>query len=302
MDAFSEFDWNLLKCAEALFAERNVTRAAARVGLSQPAMSRALGRLRVVFGDELLVRAGRGMELTPRAEALIGTLQEIREQLQEALSKSGFDPQTSSREFSLYGADYAELTLLPHLMRLLSREAPHVTIKFVHSLSAPEELVGLREVDLVLNPRFHEAGSHVVGQKLFDEEFACIVRTGHPSIKQRLSLKKYCSLSHVLVAPRARPGGIVDSSLEKLGRKRHVSVLVQSFLSAPEIVAQTDLIATFPLRLATLSAKRLPLRVLPPPLELPGFTMMQYWNVTKSDDPAHRFLRTMVEKAAQRSS
>lgn len=299
MNVSLDFDWNLLKCLEALLAERNVTRAARRVGLSQPAMSRALGRLRTVFGDELFVRAGKGMEPTPRAEKLVSLLRDMRESLTIAVAESVFQPRTSEREFVVAGADLAELTLVPKLVRVLAREAPLVSLRYVSAARGPEEMLLDRSVDLVLNPRLASEGSRIVGQKLFDEEFSCIVRADHPEVGRRLGLAKFCALEHLLIAPRGTRGGIVDGKLAELGLRRRVALLVPSFLSAPEIVAQSDLIATLPTRIARLAASRLPLRVLPPPLEVPGFSMMQYWSAVHTDDPAHRFLRGAMERAAR---
>lgn len=298
MNASQDFDWNLLKCLEALLLEHNVTRAAARLGLSQPAMSRSLARLRDVFQDELLVRSGRGMEPTVRAENLLAMLQTVREQVSDAVAARNFDPRKAKRTFTVCGADFAEITLVPALMRILTSEAPGISLRFLHSSVGPEELLLDRNTDIVLNPRLRSSSPHVVGHKLFDEAFACIVRKGHPQVKRRLTLKRYCGLAHLLIAPRGQPGGIVDGALEKMGQKRHVALLVPSFLSAPQIIASTDLIATLPARLAHLFAKVLPLQILHPPLDVPGFSMMQYWSITKSEDPAHQFLRSAVARAA----
>src|SRR5690606_19516862 len=123
---------------------------------------------------------------------------------------------------------------------------PGLSLRFVHSSESPEELLHDRNTDLVLNPRLRDSSPRIFGHKLFDEDFACIVRKGHPQVSRRLTLKRYCSLAHLLIAPRGRPGGIVDAELGKLGRSRHVALLVPSFLSAPQIIASTDLIATLP--------------------------------------------------------
>lgn len=299
MSAWSDFDWNLLKCLDALLKAQNVTRAATRLGMSQPAMSRALARLRQVFDDELFVRGPAGMEPTERARELAGMLETIQHEVGRAVATPHFDPARAERTFVLAGADFAEFALIPGLVRLWQSRAPGLDVRFVRASADAEVLLADPEIDLLIVPRLSKQLGSVLGQKLFDEGFACITRRNHPGVKGRLTLKRYCSLPHLLVAPRGRPGGIVDRQLAQRGRTRRIALQVPTFLAAPPIIAETDLIATLPRRLVQAFQNWLPLQVHEPPLEIPGFTSMQYWSARRGADPAHAYLRRSLLEVAQ---
>ena len=295
----SNFDWNLLKSLDALLIEGNVTRAAERAGVSQPAMSRALGRLRDVFADELFSRSAGGMEPTERARELGAVLKVIKLEVERAVVAPHFDPATAERTFVVTGADLVEFLFVPRLMKLWQREAPGVDLRFLRSSDGPLELLQDREIDVVLNPRVSESNATARSQKLFDERFVCIARRGHPQVNKRLTLAAFAEMNHLLIAPRGRPGGVVDGQLAKHGRRRRVAALVPTFLAAPQIVAETDMVATLPRGLAQTFAQWLPIVLFEPPLDVPGFTLMQYWNAAKSADPAHDYLRKSLLRVAK---
>jgi DNA-binding transcriptional LysR family regulator len=296
----SGVDLNLLVVLDALLTEGHVTRAARRVGLSQSAASHALGRLRSLLGDPLFVRSGRRLAPTPRAEAL-------REPVRVALTAAAaallgaprFDPARAERTFRVVSGDLALLAVLPALVARVAREAPRVDLTFLAPGADPYGGLERADADLVIGPLLRgERGAGVRHQELFAEAFVCMMRRGHPlGTKRKLTLDAYCAASHALIAPGGTPGGIVDDALARLGRSRRVAVRVPHFLVAPFVVGGGDLLLTLPERVATTLARNLDVVLLPPPLRVPGFTMAMFWHERTTDDPAHGWLRSVVERA-----
>jgi DNA-binding transcriptional LysR family regulator len=265
-----QMDLNLLVALDALVEEGSVTRAARRVGLTQSAMSRALGRLRAHLGDPLLIRAGARMVLTPRAEglgpALRGALQEL-----EAIVTRGptFDPASTRRTFRVATADYGMAVVVPALLGRLA----------------------------VLAPR-RRSSPGLVWTRLFTERNVCLVRRNHTSVGRTLSLEAYCALPHVVVSPEGR-GSVVDEALERRGLERRVALRVPSFLVAPLVVADSDMIATTASRVARRFAEALSLRILEPPIPLPEFALALGWHERVREDPAHAWFRRLVAAVAR---
>ncbi|MCC6750329.1 MAG: LysR family transcriptional regulator [Deltaproteobacteria bacterium] len=293
-------DLNLLLVLEALFAERSVTRAAASLGLSQPAASHALRRLRELFGDPLFVRGPQGLRPTARAEAMGAPLALALQVLRRTLSEPPpFDPAASHRRFTLAATDLAQVTLLPPLLGALARGAPGISV-LVRPVPAEEteRLLAEGELDLALAlPGPDRPGLY--RQALFEERFVCVLRKGHPAARRRLTLDRFCALPHLLVAPRGAPGGLVDSSLAELGRTRRVTLTVSQFLVAPHVVAHSDLAWTAPTRIAKAYARLLPLVLRPVPLPLGGFTLAQLWHERQHRDPAHLWFRARLAEVAK---
>jgi DNA-binding transcriptional LysR family regulator len=291
-------DLNLLVVLEALLAERNVTRAARRVGLSQSAASHALGRLRALLGDPLLVRSGRRLDLTPRAVDLLPALERGLAELGSALrGEPPFDPRTARRSFTVSMADYSQAVLLAPLLARARREAPGFDLSLV-AFPNSLELMDRGTVDaavLVGDP----VPSGFTRRRLFSDGFVCMMRKGHPAVAgPRLSMRQYLALDHLVVAPAGSPGSMVDDQLERRGLRRRIAVRVSSFLAAPIVVAQTDLINTGPQRLLRPLASRFPIRLLPPPLRLPTFELQLVWHARRDHDPAHRLLRDLITAAS----
>jgi DNA-binding transcriptional LysR family regulator len=307
-------DLNLLVALRALLAERHVTRAAGSIGLSQPAMSHALSRLRALLDDPLLVRTSDGMQPTARAQAMTVPLERALDELQRLLAApSPFDPARSARRFRIATSDYVELVLLPRLLGAIWSDAPAVDVSV--------EALDPRGVEQLAEGRFDVAISvlvHFTGdtsrdeadaepppgirvQKLFSDRFVCVVRDGHPRVKKRLSLDDFLDLPHALVAPRGGGTGVVDLALARLGKKRHVAVEVPHFLVAPHVVAETDLVLTLAERVARKLAPSLGLRQLAPPLELQGFSTWMAWHERQHADPAHAWLRKTIKSVAKSS-
>jgi DNA-binding transcriptional LysR family regulator len=293
------FDLNLLLAFEALAAERNVTRAARRVGLSQSALSHALRRLRAHFGDELFQATPRGMMPTARAQALEGPLAEALRIVRETVeSPRPFDPRVLTRHFTLSTADYAELVLLPRLQARLARLAPGVTltVRPPSTDSARALLSGEHDLTIGLPT---EIAADLRAEPLFSERFVTVLRTGHPDAKKRMTLARYVRLSHVLVSPQGSGESMVDAALRAVGRTRHIALRVPHFLIAPLVVAETDYVLTAPARMIRALGTLRPLAVHTPPLEIPGFSMSVLWHVRNDLDPGHQWLRAQIAEVAR---
>jgi DNA-binding transcriptional LysR family regulator len=294
-------DLNLLVAFDALMEERSVTQAAKRVGLSQPAMSNALRRLRDMLEDEVLVREGHGMRPTPRALELERPIRLALRGIHDALEPAEeFDPAKSDRVFWLGGRDYIEAVLMPTLMRRLMLVAPGVDVRVRPSpgLRAP-----LRELE---EGQFDLAVSYFPGldseyreqQTLFHEGFRVIARMDHPAIDDDLTLELFAELPHLLLAPQGGEVSPTDAALAARGLSRRVALTVANFMAAPQVVAETDLISVLPTRIAMGLARWLPIRLFHPPLELGGADISMLWNERTSDDPSLRWLRGEIARVA----
>ena len=297
-------DLNLLVALRALLAERHVTRAAARVGLSQPAMSHALGRLRELLGDALLVRTPGGMQPTARAEAMTVPLERALEDLGRVLaSPEPFEPGRSTRRFRIATNDYMELVLFPRLLARLWREAPGIDVRVPNIGARSNEELAESRIDLAMGVGGQfgspDPPQGIRMQRLVSDRFVCVVREGHPTVKKRLSLDEFVSLPHALVAPRGESGSIVDTALASMGLKRRVAVEVPHFLVAPHVVRETDVILTLAARVAESLGPLLGLRQLAPPIELQGFSMSMVWHERQHADPAHAWLRGLIAAVAK---
>jgi DNA-binding transcriptional LysR family regulator len=292
------FDMNLLVALDALLAERSVTRAAARIGISQSAGSHALARLRALTGDEILVRGRDGMVPTLRAETIAVPLRRALAEIASALSPpQAFDPKTARVRVLLGTSDYAGLVLLPRVIARLAREAPGVELRVVPIGAEPASALASGAIDMAIAP-FGPSDDRpgIRARRLLRDRFVCVVRSGHALAKRRLTLARFVAASHALISPRGEEGGYVDDALARLGMRRRVAVAVPHFLVAPYIVASSDLVLTLAERIANLLARPLGLAVLAPPPELglAGFTMSTLWHDRTHDDPARRWLREVI--------
>jgi DNA-binding transcriptional LysR family regulator len=289
-------DLNLLLALDVLLEEHSATRAADRLGLTQSAVSRILGRLRRAFGDPLLVRTSRGLSPTRRALELAGPLrQAMRDVERLVLDQPRFDPATARRCFRIAAVDYAQVIVLAPLLERLAAEAPLVDVDVRQPSAEAERDLEAGALDLLLLPQ-QPSGPGVVWTPLFRESYVCVVRTGHPA--RRLTPRTFAGMAHVLVTPRDRPGGIVDVVLAEERLARRVAVRVPTFLLVPYLLVGTDRVATVPARIAADLVRRHPLRTLRPPLSVPAFTLCQAWHEIHRNDPGHRWLRETVARAA----
>lgn len=276
-----------------------MTKAARRLGLSTPGMSHALARVRERLGDPLLVRAGRSMVLTPRAEALRPRVRSLVEEAARALEvERPFAARELQRAFVVYTSDYVLTLLGSALDRVVHAEAPHVSLRFVPITiddSAP-----LREgsADLAIGI-YGELPPEMRIRQLITDRFVCVVRKDHPTVKQRLGLDQFVQLEHVQVAPRGTPGGYIDDVLRERGLERRVARAVPYFTSGLMLVSQTDYVLTISERLARSMAPQLGLRILEPPLPLRPYALQLVWHPRFDADEAHRWLRDALLRVSQ---
>ncbi len=289
-------DLNLLRVLDALLTERHVTRASKRLGLSQPATSHALARLRALLGDPLFVRTPRGLAPTARASQLAGPLRAALAALEQAVAGGGsFDPATARRTFTLATADYGAFVIVPRLVERVQREAPGVDLWVRALRDDPFEQLALGDVDVVVGPLMAVAPrASIHARPLYEERFVCMVRKDHPRVKRSLDLDTWAALPHAFVAPRGTPGGVVDEALASAGRSRRVVLAVPHFLVAPHVVAGSDLVLTIGARVAAPFVEMLPVKVFPPPVALPGFKVSLAWHERAHHDAAQRWLRAMI--------
>ncbi len=290
-----DFDLNLLKSLDALLETRSVTRAARQLGLSQPATSHALSRLRAALGDPLLVRSSGAFVLTEHAERLKTPVKEALERAAAVLSRpEPVSPAKVVRTFVLNLADYSELTLLPKLTERLAREAPGVSIACRSQITeAHDGLAAGADVWIGVNPGAH---SGLMAQKLFADGYQCAVRPGHPlTRKKKVTLADFIGFKHVQIAPGGQPGGPLDEALAARGLSRDVALRMSHFLVAPLLVARTDLVLTAPRRLLDAFMSMVALEAFDPPLHVPGFTLQQAWLAKVHADPTHRWFRGLIK-------
>lgn len=296
----SAADLNLFVVFEALLEEHSVSKAARRVGLSQPATSNALGRLRAMFDDPLFVRRGSAMLPTPRAQQVAAHVRAGLGHLSAALGPGeGFDPATAERTFVIAAHDFAALTLLPALMQRVQGEAPGVRVRVVKiGPGQPFAALEAGALDLVLGAAANLPRG-ITSETLAEVRYAVAVRAEHPRVRQRLTLRQYLELDHLLVAPFGGTRGAVDRALEAEGHERRIALTVPDFLLAPHIVARTDMVVTLPRRVFELVDAGLGLRVFEPPVAVVGSPFACIWDERRSDEPAHGWLRSIVRRSVQ---
>lgn len=290
-------DLNLLLALDALLQEGSVTQAGRRLGLSTPAASHALGRIRAQLGDPILVRAGRRMVLTPRGEALRPLVRSVVEDARRALAPAApFSPSTLERSFTVYTTDHVLLVLGAAVDRLLRAEAPGVALRFLPSMA--EDWIPLRDgaADLSVCVLGHFPEEFRT-RKLFTDRFVCAVREGHPGVGRRLTLERYLALDHLVVAPLGRRSH-VDEVLEARGLSRRIRRVVPYFLAGLHMAAASDDVLTVSDRAAAALAPALGLRLVEPPLPLRSYGLHLLWHPRLEEEPAHRWLREVFVRAA----
>jgi DNA-binding transcriptional LysR family regulator len=298
----SETNLRLFLVLDALLSESSVTRAAKKLGLTQPAVSHALKQLRALYKDELFVRNADGLAPTPLAVSLAPMLRSGLNELERTLqSDPEFEPTTTRRRFTLSTVDYPLLTGISPLMKRLSEEAPQVDVRILPVGADLHAKLVAGTLDTVL------AGGEVEQQmaldkslmktKFISEDFVCILREGHPALRRKFDLKAYCSTGHVLVSTGGADTGFVDSALAKLGMSRRVTLTVPSFVGAPTIVAGTDLISTVPRAIGEFGTKRFGTVMRPVPIAMPRAEAFIWWHQRFQNEPGHRWWRRMLVEA-----
>jgi DNA-binding transcriptional LysR family regulator len=291
------FDLNLLVAFDVLMRELNVTRAAEQMFITQSAMSHVLHRLRQQLDDPLLVKTPTGMMPTERALNLIDPVRAILREMERIIQPpEAFDAQTSHRRFVIEATDYLEFLLIPALSGLIDQIAPSIDIQVKRNeASFPVTQLENGSLDVVLGfESVLNTPAQLRCQKLFDDQMVCVVRQNHPLIRKPPSLEEYVALSHLLISWKGSPVGIIDDHLLELGLKRRVKLVVPNFLSAPLIVAKTEMILSLPYRVAEQFKKFAQLEIFPVPLELPTYDLVMAWHPLRDKDPAHLWLRDKI--------
>ena len=290
-------DLNLLVAFDALMLERSVTKAGRRIGRTQPAMSAALARLRSLLDDELFVRGQSGLQPTPRAIDLSLPLGRALEDIQRTLDfAQQFDPKLSPVTFNIGLSEHPAYKLLPHIANCLREHAPTVTLH-VRAFTAREEaltMLDAGEADVVVGVPPRSAPGRILTKPLFNENFACVVRKGHPIAATGLTLDAYLGLDHVLVSPEGDRFGHVDMALAERGLRRRLAVTLPQMYAAPRLVSQTDMIATLMEGVIEASGYGHLLQVLPPPIEIASVPFIMCWHRRNDAHPAQQWLRGCI--------
>jgi DNA-binding transcriptional LysR family regulator len=289
-------DLNLLVVFDVLLRLQSATRAAAELGMSQPAISLALNKLRKALGDPLFVRGSRGVGESPRAEGLAVPVRQVLDQIRnDVLRQPSFDPAATERTFTFNMADVGELVFLPRLRAHLQAAAPGANIRTVST--PPGELAAALEsgeVDLAVGYFPHLQGAAIYQQRLFGHTFVCIVRKDHPVVRAQMTKKQFLEADHVVVDQEGKSHELFEETLAAQGLVRRVALRVPHFLAVPLIVAESDLVVTVPYAIGASFAKMADLRLLRPPIEVARAEVKQHWHARFHHDRANRWIRGVV--------
>lgn len=291
-------DLNLLVMLDALLEEKSVTRAAQRLRMSQPAVSRALARLRALFADALLVEARGGYILSTRAEELRPELRRTLSAIGQMLEASPFDPAAATGHVRLLMPDLPAAALAPHVLARLAAEAPALDLDILPPGAFLFEALESDAADAIVGV-IDEAPAGIHRRGLYEDGYVTLMRDGHPAAERKLTLDRYLELGHIVVSVTGVGLAPVDAALAGIGRRRRVSVRLPSFLAAVEIAARSELVMTLPSSLARTAAGMGRFVILPPPLSLDRFTMSLFWHARHQDEPRHVWLRRIVVDAAK---
>jgi DNA-binding transcriptional LysR family regulator len=293
----SKADLNLLVVFDAMLVHQSVTRAGNAIGLSQPAMSAAVAKLRTLFNDPLFVRTSSGMSPTALAAELAGPVHQVLDTVKsDILQKSTFNPARTERGFGLITPDIGEFALLPKIFTRLAIDAPRTKLRAMSMpATATAQALEAGEADLALGYFPDLTGAGFYQQRLFRNAYICMVRADHPGIGARLSLRQFMEGAHAVVRPEGR-NHIFEVFLQQRGIVRDVRLNIAHFTSLLAIIVESDLIATVPLDIGVAFARLARIRLLDPPLKPPAFDVKQYWHRRYNKDPANIWLRRTVHE------
>jgi DNA-binding transcriptional LysR family regulator len=280
--------------------ERSVTRAADRLGITQPALSNALARLRVVMRDQLFIRERYGIQPTPLAQELAPVIAEALAKIDDVvLGQQDFAPLQAERLVTIAPNSYVELVLVPAIVARLRDLAPGIRLRLTPFGNELAETGIISGTTAMVLGRVVDPPDNLVVQHLMDESLACVVRADHPDIRDSISSEQYEGLKHVNVLPPGRLRIGLLQALQRQGLKRDVAVSVTHFMAVPEMVAVTDYCATLPMQICRRLTHDPRLKILPAPVDLGTFPVEMAWHVRYRHDPAHRWLRTQVAEVAK---
>jgi DNA-binding transcriptional LysR family regulator len=310
---FRTLDLNLLRVFDQVMAERNLTRAARNLAMTQPAVSNALNRLRESVGDKLLVRSGYGVEPTPRALALWPAISDALRQMEASLSPADFVASEANNTFLLGMADATAAEIMPGLVQIVERDAPGVSIRVI-PLTTRDPRTRLDEgvIDLAVGyflavladlTAQAQAGNMAAfdHERLFIGEYVCVMRKGHPLEKGTLTIRKYCAANHLLVSFSGRPYGFIDQSLASLGLKRRVMFTVNQFFTAGQIVAHSDLLTVMPRHFVRVTGIEDQFILRDLPFDVSPVHVDSLWHRRQGQRSDHAWLRLAVAASARQA-
>jgi DNA-binding transcriptional LysR family regulator len=310
---FRTFDLNLLRVFDQVMSERNLTRAGRNLHMTQPAVSNALNRLRDALGDRLVTRSGYGVEPTARALALWPAVADALRQLEASLTPGDFAASEASNTFILAMADATAAELMPELVAILERDAPGVSMRVLPlNTRDPRRLLDEGQIDLAvgffpavladLTAQAQAGGMAAFDhQRLYEGEYVCVMREGHPLARGPLTLKRYCEARHLLVSFSGRPFGFVDEALASLGQKRRVVLTVNQFYTAGRVVATSDLLTVLPRHFVKVTGMVQELRVRDLPFAMQRVHVDALWHRRQGQRSEHAWLRLAVAAAAKKA-
>jgi DNA-binding transcriptional LysR family regulator len=296
---FHGVDLNLLVAFNALMNERNVTRAATQVGVSQPAMSAALSRLRTLLGDPLFQRSSTGLIPTPRARDLAAPIAAALRQIELAMvSQPVFAPETASVTFKLGLQDYPTLVLLPPLLAALAASMPGVSLNVLafNDRDAAVDLLDAGAIDVAIGVAPTHTDARILTRPLLRDEFVTIVSRDHPVARGPMDLAAYLDLQHVLVSPEGQLHGLVDQTLARQGKQRKLALTLPQIFAVPAVIARTKLAATILKRVALHAQASHRLMLFAPPIALPEIDFHLIWHRRSDHHPAQRWFREFIAK------
>lgn len=296
---FKRLDLNLLIALDAMLRERNISRAAERVHLSQSAMSNALARLREYFDDQLLVQVGRHMEPTPRAQALADAVRDVLVRVDTTIAiQPEFIPAESKRVFRLLVSEYTTTVLIPTLLALVWQETQSIGFELLPQSRDPMRLLADGEADILIMPEAYLSTDHPT-ESLYEDDYVCVLWSGNAAVGDTLSLADYLAAPHVVAQMGPNRNSVFeDWFLQHYGATRTVQVITPSLVAPCRLVVGTNRIATVQRRLAYEAVKTLPLRVLPAPFEAPRMVQTMQWHKYRTQDPGIVWLRDRLLEAA----
>jgi DNA-binding transcriptional LysR family regulator len=290
----TNIDLKLLAVVTELHKTRSVSQTAENLDLSQSAISMSLAKLRKLFNDPLFVRTSSGMNPTPHAVELIGLLKNAEDILQTALDLHVvFDPMRSERRFNLYSSDIAQVTLMPRLMQRLKSIAPNVGIELRRLSEATPKDLETGEADLAVG-FILPLGAGFCQQRLFKDRFVCVVRKDHPRVGDTISIEEFQDETHLAIATSGTAHGVFEKALEARSVRRRVGLTVPSFLGITSIITTLDYLAVLPEQLARHLARTGNIKIVPLPFNVPSYYIMQHWHERYTQDPASKWLRSVV--------
>ncbi|MRI33886.1 LysR family transcriptional regulator [Endozoicomonas sp. OPT23] len=293
LEKLSASDLNLLPVLQVLLEEKNVTRAAGRLNLSQPAISRNLSRLRELFNDPLFTRTPKGLAPTPRAENLSLQLQRSLTDLSQLIKPIGFDPATAKRQFKLASTDYGAQVFMPSVISRINREAPGVDLEIVPWHEHLIHEMDQQNIDIA-SCAVTDAPAAVHGRGVGTDKFVCVMGKNHPLLQGGFNLQSYAQAPHALITMGGERKGPIDYLLAEHGLSRRVALRVPHFVAALALVANTDLVLTVPYGLARSCAALYGLEVVPFPAGQESFTYSIIWHERMIRDPGHIWFRQLM--------